>query len=232
MRLKSLLIPLVILTLVMQVAILYKQYQNGVRDQPRVDPVHDAPQNTVIDLRDSPAKGAAAAKIVLVEFSDYECPYCQRHADSVGPKLDRAFINNGLVRLVFVNNPLPIHKNAKMLASAAICAGMQNRFWDMHDSLFRVKPGDKEAILEIAKMLILDEPRFKDCMEDRREAEATIQHDVEIAKGLDLSVTPAFGVGLSDGSGHVQIRKVIKGALPFAVFEKTIRDVLSQQAKS
>lgn len=230
MRFKSLLVSLVILTLVMQAAILHKQYQNGAGK--RIDPIRDAPKNSIIDLRDGPAKGADSAKIVLVEFSDYECPYCQRHADSVGPKIDQAFINNGLVRLVFVNNPLPIHKNAKMLATAAICAGMQNRFWDMHDSLFRVKPSDKEGIIGIAEKLMLNEPRFKECLEDSREAEATIQHDVGLAKGLDLTATPAFGIGLSDGSGHVHIRKFINGAVPFEIFEKTITDLLSLPVKS
>jgi len=232
MRSNRLLLSLITLTVLMQAAILYDQHESRVRDHQRIDPVQDASQDADIDIRGLPGKGDPSARIVLAEFSDYECPFCQRHADSVGPQIDQAFISRGLVRLVFINNPLPIHKNAKMLATSAICAGVENRYWDMHDSLFRLKPTDKTAIMRIAEMLMLNQPRFRDCLESNVEAEATIQRDVRIAKHFDLSVTPAFGVGSTDGSDHVQIRKFIKGAVPFEVFEKTITEMLSKQAKS
>jgi protein-disulfide isomerase len=231
MSFSRLLVPLVILTLLMQGAILYKQHGNSTTTRERVDSIQEAPTNSVVDISGAPVKGADSARIVLVEFSDYECPFCQRHAISVGPLIDQAFISAGKMRVAFLNNPLPMHANAKLLATAAICAGKQDRYWEMHDSLFRLKPTDKEALIRIATELRLNVLGFQDCLEDNPNAAATIQHDIQIAKTFDLGVTPAFGIGFTDESGRVQIRKFIRGAVPFEAFQKAIDEMLLKQSK-
>src|SRR5579871_2935080 len=107
-------------TVLMQGLILYRQA--GVSRQAdnrtmKPPALQDVPKNLVIDIGGHPVEGDGAARIGLVEFSDYECPYCRRHTESVGVELKKRFVVTGMIRHVFVNNPLPIHRNAKLLAA-------------------------------------------------------------------------------------------------------------------
>lgn len=174
-----------------------------------------------------PTEGDDTAKVVLIEFSDYECPFCARHATGVGRKLNEEFVASGKARHVFSNLPLPIHKNAKLFAIAAICAGEQEHYWQMHDMLFDEKPKGKDELLPIVQKLGLDSTRFEQCLDHGASAQERINLDLKQADQFKLTGTPSFAIGRVDSSGKVVIQKFIIGALPIETFEKTINDVLS-----
>jgi protein-disulfide isomerase len=94
-------------------------------------------EDVVFDLAGRPAKGASGARVILIEFSDFECPYCGRHFRQTLPRIDREYVQTGKVRYVFRHFPLEsLHKEAFKAAEAALCAGDQQKFWEMHDRLF------------------------------------------------------------------------------------------------
>jgi protein-disulfide isomerase len=93
--------------------------------------------DAVVAIGDAPVKGNPNAKLTLIEFSDYQCPFCRRHAENTLPSLDKEYIATGKVRYVFHDFPLEaIHPQAFKAAEAAHCAGEQQKYWEMHGRLF------------------------------------------------------------------------------------------------
>lgn len=136
-----------------------------------------------------PSKGPATAAVTIVEFSDYECPYCQRQEDAL-QRILAAYPTQ--VRLVVRDFPLEMHPDARRAARAAVCADQQGRFWEMHDRLFADPHGlDEEGLKHSARALGLDGPRFDACLASKESdrAVAESQHDAE-AVGVDS--TPAL----------------------------------------
>jgi protein-disulfide isomerase len=192
---------------------------------PQRPTVTEAPEGASIDLAGMPIEGQSDAKIALVEFSDYECPYCARHATGVGKQVKQEFVTTGKVLHAFANNPLAMHSNAKMLATAAICAGEQGRFWVMHDALFDKKPKSQSDVSRIASEMKLDAGKFEICFDAEAPARR-IEEDLAKANEFQLTGTPGFAVGKID-KGRVLIQKFILGAQPFAVFEKALNEAIS-----
>jgi protein-disulfide isomerase len=178
-----------------------------------------APAGTTIDIADRPLQGDPKTRIVILEFSDFECPFCRRHTSTVLPHLRQQYISNGKVRYGFVNNPLPIHANARLLATAAICA--KDRFWQMHDALFEQQPKAKPEIVKIGHDIGLEQASFERCLDDPATNDA-VERDLRIAEHTGLKSTPAFGVGLVNGTGQVTIQTIITGAQPLEIFDKAI----------
>ena len=96
----------------------------------------DAALTTELLLQGEPTLGAGKAPLTIVEFSDFECPYCRQFHEQVIPSLKREYIETGLVRFIHKDLPLPFHSQAKHAAAAARCAGEQNRYWDLYEVLF------------------------------------------------------------------------------------------------
>src|SRR5262249_806251 len=142
-------------------------------------------------------------------FSDYECPYCAQYSTGVGQQIDKQLVANGKVQYAFVNNPLPMHSSAKLLAAAAICAGEEGKYWPMHDRLFESTPRTKEGLLPLIDELGLDSQKFKKCLEEGPNSAKQIDDDSNEAKKLGLVSTPSFAVGHLDRQGHVNIDKFI-----------------------
>jgi len=211
----------------MEGAILYKQStaKLPVPAQQR-SPVRDPAKGDTINISGIPTRGSTSAALALVEFSDYECPFCSRHALSVGIQLEEEYVKTGKMRVAFVNNPLPIHPNARIFARAAICAGEQNRYWEMHDMLFAEKPLGMDNVKAFSKKLKLGEPKFDACVNNSSEADSEIEKGIGLARAFQLTGTPAFAVGRLDSKGEVKIDKFILGAQPVSVFESVINSVL------
>jgi protein-disulfide isomerase len=89
------------------------------------------------DLRDARTKGSATAPVTMYIMSDFECPWCGDFARNTFPIIEREYVATGKMKVVFVNMPLAMHKNAEPAAEVAMCAARQNKFWQMHDLLFR-----------------------------------------------------------------------------------------------
>jgi len=164
--------------------------------------------------------------VVLVEFADYECPYCASHAQTTAPRIQRELIDSGRVQHVFFNFPLPIHPRAPKAGEAAECAAAQGRFWDMYERLFEnTAVLDVPDLLQRADAIGLDMRRFTACLHNGDTADR-IQHDVEVGRALGVRATPAFFVGTRDRNGTITITTRIRGALPFEVFDDALREQL------
>jgi len=187
----------------------------------------DAPSTTTIDTAGMPVEGSADAKVAIVEFSDYECPYCARYTTDVLPQLRRKFISEGKVRHFFANFPLSNHPNAVPMAAAAICAGKQDAYWRMHTALFEVRPKSTEAIRNLGASMGLQKQPFEQCLVDEQAAiTERIELDQRIAGGFQISGTPSFVVGTIDAKGVVTAADVVLGAQPLEVFDAALTKLL------
>jgi protein-disulfide isomerase len=194
----------------------------AVRPPPPVRPI-----DAIVPVGDSPYKGSKDARLTLIEFSDYECPYCKRHVDTTLPQLEKEYIATGKLRYVFRDFPLEsIHKQAFKAAEASHCASEQQKYWEMHDRLFAnqdaLAPGD---LVEHARAIGLEARPFRKCLDSGRYADV-IRRSVTEGKKLGITGTPAILLGTSDGSVVKEI-KFMAGALPFAIFKKEIDQLLS-----
>lgn len=170
-----------------------------------------------VEIGSAPVKGPANAKITIVEFSDFQCPYCEKGSE-VMAQVMKAYPND--VKVAFKNLPLPFHPNAKPAATAAYAANKQGKFWEFHDALFANQSNlTPEFFTQTATKLGLNLEQFKKDMASP-EAEATIKDDGEVAQKLNIGGTPAFVV-----SG-VQVN----GAYPFEHFKSIIDRILKNKA--
>lgn len=175
-------------------------------------PATEEPQFVRYDIPDEgfPSLGPADAEITIVEFSDYQCPFCQRWHQEVYEPLLAAY--PGKIRMVYRHLPLTsIHPDAFAAAEAAMCAGDQDAYWPFHDKLFAGDSLGMDIFLQYAQELSLNMEEFKTCMEDRKFKEA-IEADSDFAVNLGVRSTPTFFInGLA-----------LVGAQPLEVFQQVI----------
>ena len=163
-------------------------------------------------LDNAPRRGPQDAPVVIVEFADYECPYCQR----IHPDLKKLQVEfPGKVSLAFKDFPLPMHPHAEKAAEAARCAEEQGQFWNFHDMLFENQQKLELAQLkEYASALKLDSARFDTCL-DAGEQAAAVKKDLAQGQRLGLTGTPSFFI-----NGHF-----LSGAVKYS----TLREIVEQQ---
>ncbi|MBV8072516.1 MAG: thioredoxin domain-containing protein [Acidobacteriaceae bacterium] len=170
-----------------------------------------APPRMNVQVGDAPVRGPRNAPVTVIEFADYQCPYCQKINPDL-KRLDQDF--PGKIAFVFKDFPLPIHNHAAKAAEASRCARDQGKYWEYHDLLFENKELDKEQLDQNARELKLDQARFDSCLASGKEA-AGVEKDVAEGTALGITQTPGFFV-----NGHFFL-----GALPYA----TLRDLIQQQ---
>lgn len=175
----------------------------------------------------APALGTDSATVVLVVFSDFECPYCARFAQDVWPELKTKWVETGRVLVVFRHLPLTsLHPRAVRAAEAAECGALQGRFWPLHDQLFNANGRLEDSdLLSYARVVDLDLVGFDACM--RRPVRDRIRRDRELAKSLRLSGTPTFLIGTHDGPDRVQVTAVLTGFTPLSRFEAEFQKLIS-----
>jgi protein-disulfide isomerase len=216
-----------LLVVVAASALLWRTYQPAAPAPGRRPPVETVSGLTLASSAVTHVRGTG--RVVLVEFADYECPFCARHAQSTAPAIKNALIDSGDIRHVFFNFPLAIHPRAQKAAEAAECAAEQGRFWEMHEQLF-----DDPQALELvdlsrhAESLDLDRVTFLSCLEEDHTAER-VRGDLAEGRRLGVSSTPAFFVGLVQADGTINLMKRINGALPFEEFESAVSELLPRQ---
>ncbi len=138
------------------------------------------------------ALGADDAPITLVEFTDYQCPFCSRFFTGTLPGIKEEYIDTGKVRLVVKDLPLAMHAQARPAAVAAHCAGDQDQFWAMHDILFENnRQLQDENLKQYAQDIGLDTKRFQECLGSDRH-DAMIDADIAEANGQGITGTPTF----------------------------------------
>lgn len=177
-----------------------------------------------VDTEGAFSIGSADAPVVLVEFTDYQCPFCSRHFLETYPQIKADYVDSGKVRYVFLDFPLTsIHPQAQQAAEAARCAGDQGAYVEMHDMLF-ARQGEWNGRSDAADLftnyatdLGLDAAGFADCL-DSRTHEAAVLADLEQGIRLGVDGTPAFFL-----NGNF-----LSGAQPYEVFQNTIEALLAE----
>lgn len=167
-----------------------------------------------LDDGTSPVKGAEKAVVTIVEFSDFECPFCTQVQETLRQVMERYGSD---VRLVFKHLPSDGHRNSLMAARAAYCAGEQRRFWQFHDALFASRNLSREFLNATTARLGLGREKFDECLAAERSRTAVLK-DIEMARRYRIDGTPSF---LING-------KLVKGALTFAEFQSLIERELQQ----
>jgi protein-disulfide isomerase len=186
-------------------------YLESLRSQASVR-IALAPPEAEVALDNAPRRGPEDAPVLIVEFADYECPYCQRIHPEL-KKLQAEFA--GKVAVAFKDFPLPMHPRAAKAAEAGRCAAEQGNFWDFHDLLFDGHQKLELAQLkEYARALKLDSARFDQCLDAGKQA-ASVQKDFAEGQRLGLTGTPSFFI-----NGHF-----LSGAVKY----DTLREVVEQQ---
>ncbi len=218
-----------------QIRQLLQQQQTLLRQNTARRMAPAADQNVTLKLVDTYALGSTDAPVTLVEFTDYQCPYCSRFHTTTFPQLKKNVIDTGKVRFIARDLPLGFHKNAFHAARAARCAGEQDKYWELRHVLSSNPTNlSTEAIAQYAKDQRLDMTRFQACLESEKYSKA-IKQDVADARSVGITGTPGFVLGRTSKSGvkgiFEEIQRVfegttISGAQPYAVFAAKINTLL------
>jgi protein-disulfide isomerase len=175
------------------------------------------PYRVPVEVEGAPSRGNPKAPVTIVEFSDFQCPFCVRARPTVKRVLEAY---GDRVRFVFRHYPLDFHPLAQKAGEAADCAGDQGRFWEMHDRLWgnpqKLEVSDLKAH---AQALGLDTERFSSCLDSGRHA-GRVERDLRAGQAYGVSGTPAFFVN----------GRPISGAQPFEAFQQVIDDELARAA--
>jgi protein-disulfide isomerase len=203
--------------------VLVKIEKQGGKAQP------SRPTTAKVSTKGKQEMGSKDAPITIVEFTDYQCPYCLRFTKTTFPLLKRKYIDTGKVRWVALNMPLAFHKDATKAAQAAHCAGEQGKFWEMREELFKNPKQLNVAFLPAhAATLSLDLPAFNACLQSKRHLD-TIAKEAKDANSVRLTGTPSFIIGKT--TSDVISGPVIIGAQPMNKFDAAINKLLAAQAK-
>jgi protein-disulfide isomerase len=163
-----------------------------------------------ISLAGAQTLGSETARVVLVEYSDFQCPFCAVYARTILPTIEKSYVSTGKVLLAFRHHPLErLHQSARAAARAADCAGQKGEFWRMHDLLF-ASPSDlgEAALIQRATTLDLNASDFVGCL---RGNDDQIDRDIASANALGLRGTPAFIVGLRRADGQFDAKRLLMG---------------------
>jgi protein-disulfide isomerase len=184
-----------------------------------------------MDLKGEPVKGDKNARIVVIEFSDYQCPFCGKFFRETSPQIEKEYVQTGKIRYIFRDLPLTsIHPNAFKAAEAAACAGEQDKFWEMHDRLYENQ--QKIALSDLpshAESIGLDKARFEQCLASDKYAEK-IRQDMAEANRVGVTGTPAFFVAVVDSkNSKLKFVQLMKGAQPFDSFKLYLDGLLRAQ---
>jgi protein-disulfide isomerase len=177
----------------------------------------------------APTLGRADAPVTIVEFSDYQCPFCARFFATSFLVLKKDYVDTGKVRYVFRDHPLDqIHPQARKAAEAAHCAGDQGRFWNMHEVLFRNQRAlAATQLVEHAQAAGVDGTKLEECLASGRFA-ARVAKGIADGAAIGVRGTPSFVIGRTTAGDVVQ-GTAIRGAQPVEVFRRIIDQTLLEQ---
>lgn len=194
----------------------------SVGDQPQVPTAKNAGSPV---RKGAPVQGRDDAKVTIVEFSDYECPYCRAFYENTLPQIRKQYIDTGKARLMYRDYPLSFHESAKPGAMAAQCANDQGKFWQFHDKIFGelgkkgqgTVPFSTDELKSWASQLGLDRAQFDKCL-DSGKYSTQVDADVAAGTAAGVSGTPSFFIN----------GQLLVGAQPFAAFKAVIDQALAK----
>lgn len=215
-----------------------QQEQQGIRDELKAikalltsrvkppSPVEDI--SLTLNVADAPTQGQADAPVTLVEYTDYQCPFCARHSQMVLPQLAKNFIETGKLRYVLRDFPLAaIHPNAGKAHEAAHCAAEQGKYWELHDQLFANQNAlQADNLAGYATTAgVGDAAAFQACL-DSGKYEGQTKAGVTDGTKAGVRGTPSFALGRTEADGAVKAVKLIRGAQGLPAFEEQIEALL------
>jgi protein-disulfide isomerase len=197
--------------------------ETRLKQRPSARPQQFAIRKT--DIKNDPFMGSADAPLVLVEFSDYECPFCGMFFRDTLPHIKKEYIDTGKLKYVFKDFPLDFHRNARKAAEASHCAGENGKYWEMHDLIFaNQRQMGVPNLIRHAENLGLNAEEFKRCLNDGRHAEG-IKKDMAAGQSSGITGTPSFILGKQNKNGEVA-GNMISGAQPYTAFKTAIDSLL------
>jgi protein-disulfide isomerase len=203
---------------------------SGAAPQPNQAMQHlTGPPNFDLDIAGAPTKGRPDAKLVVVEFSDFQCPFCGRYTRETMPQVEREYVETGKIRYVFRHFPLErLHPLALRASEAAECAFQQGKFWPMHLQLFANQQALAEPDLtRSAQALGVNMSSYQVCMAAQLKSPTRVRQDQTEGARAGITGTPTFFIGTMTAAGKVHALKRLVGAQPFAAFKTTLDALLS-----
>lgn len=211
--------------IVSELRILHDQINGGSENQ------SPAPQavDLSIDIANVPHMGASDAQVAVVEFSDFECPYCGRHFASTLPRIVDDYVKTGKVLYVIRDFPIAqLHPHAQKAAEAGRCAADQGKFWPMHDMLFSNQEHLEAAdLLSYAPLIGLDKNLFQRCLESGAHTQ-DVHQAIKYGVSLGVNATPTFFIGRVDkDGGAIRAATELAGAYPYSIFKQKLDELLN-----
>jgi len=211
-----------------------KAIRKGIESGPtRAQQRPQQPQfkEVVLSVADNYIKGDENAPLTVVEFSDYQCPFCGRHFTNTYPQLEQEYIKSGKVKYAFADYPLAFHPLAPKASESALCAGDQGKFWEMHDVLFKnQKALQPENLPKYAEEAGVGElATFNECLEKEKYKD-TVSDNFAAGQKAGIRGTPSFIIGYSTPDNkNVKFVKMVRGAQPFVAFKTEIDAMLNEK---
>lgn len=191
--------------------------QEPQNSPPPQQPAPPPPPTAQVSADDDAVMGNPDAPVEIIEFSDYQCPFCARFFEQTLPQLEQNYIDAGKVKLIYRDFPLSFHQDAQKAAEAAECAGDQGKYWEMHDRIFGNQQSiGVDSLKQYAQQIGLDTGQFNSCLDSGKYAEE-VQKDFSDGQAAGVSGTPTF---------FINGVKVV-GAQPYSVFEQAIEQMLA-----
>ena len=191
------------------------------QQQQAAAPQQEAPSKAKVEVAGSYAIGSQNAPITMVEFTDFQCPFCQRFYTSTFADLKKNYIDTGKVRFVSRDLPLDFHPNAMQAAEAGRCAGEQGQFWPMRDRMgANPEQLDLNHLMAYAQEFKLNVDTFRACVESGKYKTA-IEKDIQEAVRIGANGTPSFVIGKT--AGDSVDGDLLIGAMPYQVFDEKLK---------
>jgi protein-disulfide isomerase len=188
------------------------------------------PPSAPVSLDGAWTAGSKSAKVVIIEYSDFQCPYCVKVARDGLPEIRKRYVDSGKVLLAFRHLPLEqMHPFALKAAETAECAGEEGKFWEMHDKLFAfANPAqlNDASLRQASSELALGGQRFDSCLAGTKTKK--VRDEAKAANSLAVLGTPTFFFGLMLPDGRVSVTQRLSGALPVAQFEQVLDGLLAK----
>jgi protein-disulfide isomerase len=208
-----------------------------LRTRTSTTPPAQTPQETLsqpitLSVDGAPFLGSKDAKVAVVEFSDYQCPFCARHVQQTLPAIMKEYIDAGKVKYVMRDFPIPaLHPQAPKSHEAAHCAGEQGKYWEMHHRLFgNIQAQQPQDLVAHARALGLDLRKFEPCLSSGRYA-AAVTKGVEEGQRAGVRGTPTMFVGISTDARTVKATRMLRGAQPYERFKAAIDTTLADASR-
>ena len=190
------------------------------------------PADMTLNVAGDTFKGERGARLAIIEYSDFQCPFCGSYSRETFPKIDENYVKTGKVRYIFRDFPLQqMHPNALQAAEAAHCAGDQSKFWEMHARLFANQRAlSARDLFQHGQALGLDMAKFNQCIMGGKYRDA-IRKSMAEGERFGVEGTPTFLLGVVGPDEKVKVIRTLVGAETYDDFKATLEELLDAHGK-